>query len=342
MIPIFSLGQNGGRYYYEFLNPTSYSPRVAAMGGDFLAVKDGDVGLALSNPSIITADMNNYMALNYVNFFDGINYGYASFGKTLEKYGSFVASAQFMSYGNFKHYDESGEYLGEFYAGDAALNIGWGRALSERFSIGANFKMISSFYESYSSYGLGVDLAATYFVEENDLSSSLIVKNIGRPVKVYGDVSGPLPFEIQLGVSKKVEHLPFRYSILFNHLEKWDLRYDDPDEVNYDPISGEIVEDTKLEKFADNLARHVVVGGEFTIAKSFYLRGGFNYKRRQELKVNSKTALTGFSVGFGLRVKKFHFSYARSAYHLAGSPHYISITTRLSDLFVNKEKEIEL
>ena len=35
----------------------------------------------------------------------------------------------------------------------------------------------------------------------------------------------------------------------------------------------------------------------------------------------------------GIRISKFHFNYARSAYHLAGSPNYISVTTNFSDFY---------
>jgi hypothetical protein len=39
----------------------------------------------------------------------------------------------------------------------------------------------------------------------------------------------------------------------------------------------------------------------------------------------------GFSWGFGLKISKLHFSYARSAYHLAGSPNQFTVLTRFSD-----------
>lgn len=338
LIPLILPAQYGGRYFYEFLNPTSYSPRVAAMGGDFLAVKDGDIGLALSNPSTITEEMDNHLTLNYTNYYDGINYGYASYGKTT-RFGNFVASGQFMSYGTFDRYTEAGELAGQFYASDVAINLGWGRPLSEKFSMGANVKLISSFYESYSSFGVGVDIGGTYHNPEKNFTSSLVVKNIGRPIVTYAGESGPLPFEIQLGMSKRLEHLPFRYSILLNNLEKYDLRYDDPDEFRYDPLTGQIIEQSELVKVVDNVARHVVIGGEFMIHKNFSLRAGYNYKRRQELKVNTRTAMVGFSWGFGFRVKKFHFNFARSTYHLAGSPNYISITMNLSEFYTNKVVE---
>jgi hypothetical protein len=83
--------------------------------------------------------------------------------------------------------------------------------------------LISSFYERYSSYGAGVDLAANYYDPATKFSSSLILKNAGRSFKAYVTGTDWLPFEIQLGFSKRLEHIPFTYSILTIHLQKWDL-----------------------------------------------------------------------------------------------------------------------
>ena len=145
-----------------------------------------------------------------------------------------------------------------------------------------------------------------------------------------------MPFELQIGLSKRLKHLPFRYSVLINHLDKWDLRYEDPSTQNIDPISGEKIEGSDIEKFADNFMRHIVLGGELMIGKNLSLRAGYNYKRRQELKITEKTSTVGFSWGIGIRISKFHINYARSTWHLAGSPNYISVTTRLSEFFANK------
>jgi hypothetical protein len=49
------------------------------------------------------------------------------------------------------------------------------------------------------------------------------------------------------------------------------------------------------------------------------------------MKVVSRPGFVGFSWGFGLKVSKFNFNYARAAYHLNGSPNYISLSTNLGD-----------
>ncbi|NOX46896.1 MAG: type IX secretion system protein PorQ [Chlorobi bacterium] len=326
--------QIGGNSTYSFLNNTA-SARIAAMGGDFLAIGDNDITLAPSNPSLINPGLNNQLGVAYVDFFSDINYGTASYSRTFDNVGSFVASMKYMNYGNFEYADEAGNRNGNFNASESAFALGWGRELDSTFSIGANMKFIYSSFESYSSYGLAVDIAGSYRSDDRNFMMSLIAKNIGRQLKAYnGGNNEPLPFELQFGLSKRLSHLPFRYSLLVNNLEKWDLRYDDPSVQNTDPITGEVIKDGGAEVFFDNMMRHLVFGGELLIGKNLSLRGGYNYRRRQELKVASKTAMVGFSWGVGIRISKFHISYSRSTYHLSGSPNYITLSTNLGDFFV--------
>ncbi len=333
-----AFAQAGGKQVYSFLNQTNIGARTAAMGGDFLSIYDDDISLALANPSLITERMSNHINVNVVDYFRSMAYGFVSYGRSLKKYGNFVASLQYINYGTFDGTDVTGEETGKFYANDLALNLGWAKPLSEHFALGANVKMISSFYERYSSYGAGVDVAATYHNAEKRLSSTFMIKNLGRSFKAYENGTDWLPFEIQWGVAKRLEHLPFTYSILVNHLQQWNLRYSAEDAVRIDPLTGDSIMPNPVGVFVDNLARHFVVGGELQIHKNFALRVGYNYRRRQEMKLQSHRSLIGFSWGFEFRVKKIRFAYARSSDHLAGAPNYLSITTNLSDIFYRASK----
>jgi hypothetical protein len=322
--------QIGGNATYKFLSLPA-SPRITAMGGDFLAIKDSDINLALANPSLITPGMNNNLSLNFVDYFADINYGTVSYGRNFEKVGTFVGSVQYIDYGRFTYANEAGETSGDFRAGETALIVGWGRQLDSVFSIGANFKSIFSSLESYSSFGLAVDVAGSY-QSQSGLVISLLARNIGTQLVSYENGSmESLPFDLQLGLSKRLQHMPFRYSILLTHLHRWNLAYDDPTKVNTDPFTGEEIKDDKFMEILDQAMRHVVFGAEFLPTKNFSVRLGYDYRRRQELKVDSRVSTIGLSWGFGIRISKFQFNYARKAYHLVGSPNFISISTNLSE-----------
>ena len=324
-------GQIGGKGTYQFLNLPN-SARIAALGGNFLTINDDDITLALANPSLINEKMHNQLGFSFVDYFTDINYGFAQYSRTFEKAGSFVGTMQYIDYGKFQEADEAGVQYGYFHAGEYALNIGWGRRLTPRWSVGSNLKLIYSALESYNSFGMAVDIAGSYFSKDELFDASLIFRNIGYQIVAYrAGNHEPLPFEIQAGLSKKFKHIPFRMIVLLTHLEKWNVRYDNPINPSggIDPVTGEPNEISGIDEFADNLMRHIIIGGEVTIAKVLSLRGSYNYQRRQEMKVPDKTATVGFSWGFGIRVKQFQFSYARSAYHLVGSPNFITVMVDL-------------
>lgn len=327
MVGFQGFAQVGGDATYQFLNLPN-SARIAALGGNFLTINDDDITLTLANPSLINEKMNNQIGLSFVDFYTDVNYGFAQYSRTFNKAGSFVGTLQYINYGKFTEADETGQTYGEFSAGEYALNVGWGRRLTPRFSIGSNLKFIYSSLYTYNSFGMAVDLAGSYFSKDSLFTASLLFRNIGYQIVAYSNGNHePVPFEIQAGLSKQFKHVPFKIILNLVHLEKWNLSYDNPVDPagGVDPITGEPNDVSGLQEFADNLMRHIIFGGEINIGKVLFIRGAYNYGRRQEMKLPDKGSTVGFSWGLGLRVKQFQFSYARSAYFISGSPNFITV-----------------
>ncbi len=326
--------QSGGRSTYDFLSLTQ-SARIAAIGGNFLTVRDNDISLAAANPSLITPEMHQNLALGFVAY-PGIKYGSVTYAHSFEKAGSFIGALQYVNYGKFQKYDEAENHLGEFSANEMALLIGWGRMLSPHFSIGANGKLIYSQLDTWNSFGIAVDVAGSYFTLDNSFSVSLIGRNIGTQIVPYtpGNYE-PLPFELQIGLTQQLKHIPVRFYQLLTNLQRWDLSYTDPADPDNqaDPITGEVEERSGLSKFADNLMRHIVLGGEVTIAKVLSLRLGYNYLKRQEMKLYTKSGLAGFSLGVGLRIKMFSVSYTYVKYQPGKyNPNYFTLAVNFQAL----------
>lgn len=324
---------------YSFLDMTS-SARVAALGNTDLSIYDSDIQLGIYNPSLINSDMHNDIVLSYVNYYADINYGMAQYGRTFNKIGSFVATVQYHSYGNMKYADEQGHVDGStFSPSDYSIMIGWGRQLTPHWSIGANLKEAGIQYERYKTFVLAVDVAGSYRTD-NGWMFSATARNIGY--EFYSNFEGDrnkLPFHLNAAVSKRLEHVPFLFSIVYENIQKWDLTYDDPLDLkgNYDPITGTKKEKSDAAKFADNLMRHIVFGGEIYIGKNLVLRAAYNYGMRQNLQTPTKKGLCGFSYGVGVNIWHFSINYSRSEMHIYGSPNYITISTNL-DKFVKKSK----
>ena len=175
-----------------------------------------------------------------------------------------------------------------------------------------------------------MDVAGSYIPNSNTCVS-LLIRNVGRQLTTYTTAGvQPLPFEIQLGMSRRFTHVPFRISLLLQHLEKWDLTYTSSTAA-IDPFTGQPVATSTLDGFADKAMRHIIIGGEFIPARFLSLRVGYNYNHRKELLVDTRPGTVGFSWGIGLNVSKFSFSYSRAAYHLSAALNYMTLTTNLGD-----------
>lgn len=313
--------QTGGDNVYEFLNLT-HSGLVSSLGGANVSLRNGNLNLAYHNPALLDSGMNNSLALNYVNYFAGVNYGQTIYSKTYAGVGNFAAGLTYLNYGSFTAADPSGSITGTFSASEYALSLIYSRVLYTLFSVGINVKPVLSHLEQYTSFGMAIDLGAGYHNRTGLFSAGIAFKNIGLELTKYaGEQRLTLPFEIQAGVTQRLAHAPFRFSLTARHLEKFNLTYD-----YYDTILTNNA--THSKDFFENLMRHVVAGVEIIPHKNFYISAGYNYQRRSELKIDSKVSTVGFSWGFGINTSFMNIEFGRATYHLAGSSNHISVVIR--------------
>ena len=322
---------------YSFLDMTS-SARVAALGNTALSIYDNDIELAAYNPSLINIEMDRDVALSYVNYYADINFGMLQYGHHfphMHDWGAFAITLQYYGYGKMKYADEQGNVDGStFGASDYNIMFGWGRQLTPHWSIGANVKFAGLQYEHYNTFAIAADVAGSYRTD-NGWMMSLTARNIGYELYSDFESRNELPFHLSAGVSKRLEHVPFLFNISYENIQKWDLSYDDPLDLegNYDPITGTKKEKSDAAKFADNLMRHIVIGGEIYIGKNLVLRAAYNYGMRQNLKTPTAKGLCGFSYGFGIKIWELSINYSRSEMHIYGSPNYFTLSTNLYRFF---------
>ena len=332
-IPVLQ-AQPGGAATYSFLNLTP-SPQVAALGGKINAVPGSDPALCFYNPALLDSSANNYLSLNYVSHFAGINFGYAAYSRSYRSSGNFAVGIHYLNCGKFTGADESGLLTGDFTAGEYAFNITYSRSLPWLDSVllvGVNLKPLLSTLENYTSYGLLADVGITYRHPDRLFTAALVLRNMGGQLTAYADGGRePIPFEIQLGISQRLQHAPFRFSLLVQHLERLRLGGDNPDSDQSSNGQTAADNDSKngLELFADEAMRHILIGVECFPFKFLTVRAGYNYNRRQDLKIPAYAGLVGFSCGFGIRVSNWHIDYARSRWHLAGASNHFSVSVDL-------------
>ena len=319
-----SFGQQAGRSTYDFLNLTN-SARTGALGGNQVGMQIKDLSLVFHNPANLTPDIHQSLIFNYVPYVSDIKITYAGYAHHIQNTGAFGIGIHAINYGHFDRADINGNLNGTFSAAEYAIILSYSKALSPKLRAGISIKPIISNLEQYNSFGLAADLGLMYQSDNKLFSAGLTLKNIGSQLTTYNERYEALPTDLQIGISKKLEHAPFRFSISAQDLFDWKMGYE-----TYDG-NGNLMEDKSNNNAVDQLMRHMIVGVELVPSDHFYIALGYNHRRRQELGVKEKMSTTGFSWGFGFRLYKFHFAYGSARYHLAGSSNHFSISTKLSN-----------
>jgi hypothetical protein len=320
-------GQIGGTTGYNFLE-LPFNARVGGLGGDFITVRDNDPNLGIQNPALLNESMNRRGSINQGLFAGGVNSGGLNYARAFGKITG-AAHFRYVSYGKMQRTDINGTDLGSFSPGDFILGASAGKSINERMHIGATLNFIYSQLDNYVSFGNSLDVGGCYTNDDRRLVVSGVVKNLGIQWKGYNGTRSALPLEIQMGLSHKLAHAPFRFSVLGQHLERWDLTYNDPNaQPKTDPLTGELIPVEKA-SFGEKLMRHFVVQTEILFGSKLHLRVGFNYHRRQELKLVQRPGIAGFSFGAGLYFKRFSVDYGILSYSSAGAQHMLSLTLPL-------------
>lgn len=336
LLSVASVGltaQIGGLSTYEFLNLPN-SATQAAMGGHHIALRDDDLSLAARNPSLLNPLMDRRLAISHAFHPAGIGNSYLAYGLDRpELKMTFQAALQYTSYGDdLVRRDATGQDLGTFGANDYALTIGASRQIENRLSVGANLKLVNSQLADYSSFGLATDLGVHYRDTSGRLGITILARNIGVQLSRFDESTGrePLPYELQIGLTRQLEHLPFRFSIIYRYLDRWNVLYDDPNtrDASIFIIAGEEASERSAGAiWFDNFMRHFVFNGELMVgrSKNLRLRVGYNHGLRKELSLTDFRSLAGYSAGFALRVKRFSIAYGRTTYHIGGGINQLGI-----------------
>ena len=282
------------RSAYNFLR-LPVSAHAAALGGDNITIIDDDQMLIFSNPALLASVSDKTVSLSYMNYMAGTSMAGAAFNRVVKEKASWAVSAQYIGYGTMKQTGTDGTQLGEFSAKDIAVAGYFSYMLSERIVGGITAKFVTSYIGNYSSIGMGVDLGLNYYDPDHDWSVSLVGKNLGGQLKAYDDEYDPMPIDIQLGVSKRFAHTPFRVSATLVDLNHWNYKF----------------------------TNHLVVGIDASLSESIWLGAGYNFRRADEMNIDDAdgggTHGAGLSFGAGLNLQRFKLNIAYGKYHVSST-----------------------
>ncbi len=280
---------------FEFLR-TDFNPRTAAMGNAFSTVR-GEVGSILINPAGMAFNQHSQYMFNFTNYLLDINGGMLAYSQEVENIGILSGAIVYMDYGSFKETDEFGQKTGSsFTPMNLELLVGWADHFDKGVSYGINFKYVFSQIQEFNASAIALDLGVIWDVPfEEDLFFGLALQNIGSNIEYYANTKEDLPFNIRVGGSKKLAHLPLEISV----------------------TNAELNNVSSFSDFFETLS----IGGEFTISESVRLRIGYDNRLHSDLKTIEESDFGGLSGGIGIFVDTFRFDYSYSNYNLLGNTH---------------------
>ena len=212
-----------------FLN-IGIGPRASAMGGAFVATAN-DVTSLYWNPAGASRLESNEAMFTHLSWFADIKYNWAGSMLNIGDMGVVGLSVGYLDYGDLEVTTMAEpEGTGEFFTPhDLFFSLTYAYNLTDRFSIGANFKYINQKIWNTTANGFAVDLGVLFLSDIYGLRIGAAITNFGTDMQLDGkdlfvqyDINGqiygnndqilaklntdayPLPLTFKVGVAMDV------------------------------------------------------------------------------------------------------------------------------------------
>jgi hypothetical protein len=323
----------GGQEVFKFINIPA-SARIAAMGGINQAMMDRDVAFMFQNPATLSRWTHNHAHINNSFFSTGSSFLTAAYSRNFNKLGYTGFGLQYINYGVSAETTPDGTDLGNAYAQDLVGVVSVARPLSNKANYGISLKYTNSNYNNITASGIMADVGIAFADSAEGFYTGIVLKNFGTMLGRYTKGTDErLPMDLQAGISKRLTHTPFLFSLTLHHLLTWDIRYDDPALRTTNIFDADTTGQKEKKYIADKLFRHAIFGTELYLGKVLRANIAYNHLRRMELAFNERRGLSGFSFGLQLALNRWGFSYSYALYNTAAANNALSLYVNIGEFF---------
>jgi len=304
-IPIFLLGDFAkvGTAGAKFLG-LEIGARANAMGGSYIGVGN-DASLVFWNPGELINVEGKSLFTNYIKLFAGVKHTSMAFVSNQGIKGVMGVFFSEISAGDMIETtvdfpDGTGRTFGY-----SAFTFGgsYGKALTDKFSVGVNLKILGEFYDSYSkTYGWGFDVGTLYYTGWKSFRFGMVIQNFGPDLKPGGTYLDYVNGEVQDTFEYSTYPLPMTFR-LGGAMDVF------KNENSYLTLAVCAVHPN------DNL-ENLRIGTEYSFSNMLFLRAGYAMRIDEQ----------GISLGFGIKGlnDKLSIDYAFSDYGALPDVHRIS------------------
>ena len=319
-----ALAQSGGTGVFSFLDRSVFAGSSAL--GNTSYINPGPVGaFAVQNPLLLNDSTLFQLEMSAAALGEGIQLLQGSYGFKIKGH-PVIAAAQTIQYGEFTATDVWGNNLGIFYAGDIALSLGTPLAEWRNWRFGMTGKLVNGTYESYQSWALAMDLQAMTRLE-NGVDVAVLLKNTGRQLSTFAGTREALPVNLLVAFGQKLEHAPFRWTLVADQLNRPNLGYDDPNLVTVDPVTGQTTQGTQ--SLLNLGLRHISGSLEFLPTHRLHIMAGYSFRRQFEMALADRRTSGGFTLGASVYFSKFQLHFANELRSVAGRMNTLSLNLNL-------------
>ena len=325
------------------------SARLVGLGWDALA-HPGDVSFSAFNPALLRHDHGGQIALTSQSSLGGLRVGSVSYGLPLPPRAprpeaplaqwdaqrglhgwsapswSAAVGVDYLQTGLLEERDAAGELLGTFRAQEVTPRVA-AAAHWKGFTAGLGTKLAMLTYGPYTAQALALDAGLLWTVDSGSTSLGVVVKNAGRIFEYFAAEREALPLDVQLTISQKLKYAPFRWNVTYTHLQRWDMRYLDPQLITKDPLTGEIT--VQPISVWNNALRHVHPSVEAQLGGRIFIQVGYDVRRQIEMRLPTRRSNPGLSFGLSLQTTKMYYQYGSAVYHVAGRLNQFTLIRRL-------------
>ena len=278
-------GTNGAE---EVLIPVG--ARGIAVGGTFLANITGLESIYY-NPAGLDVIPRTEAMFSYINYLADINISYFAVGTTLGDFGSLAFDLKSFDFGDIPiTTNEFPDGTGQFYS-PTFLTVGltYSKVLTDRISIGTNFKLITESIQNTNATGFAIDAGVQYRFTEAFMFG-VTIKNVGTNMNFTGgdlsqrsQVTGGTPGSTNGTFEITTE--PFQIPSQFEMSMTYGLNINEQNNLS---LASAFTVNNSLD---DQLS----FGLEYGFLQNFFVRGGYGF-----LLENSEQSIYGLTLGAGV------------------------------------------
>ena len=311
---------------FKFLNIAG-SARHNYLGKAAIASPGPYIDLALANPALLEFNSKSKLMATSSLYFTSL-YGNFAYSHNNYKYDiPFVVGASFMNYGKQIITDVYGNENGEFYPHDIATYIAASKTY-EHYKFGLTAKFAYANYIQAVIAGFAVDASMLYRDDEREIYATLLLKNIGYQFVGQKTQTTAMPFDIQLAFSKKLKHMPLRFTIAAQELYHWSAA---TTSVDYGVWPQNGLYERENPSIISSIMSHLIFGAEMNLGKVIKFGANYDVKKGMENSFENLRGLTGLGLGFGVYTRKFDVGYSFSKFGPIGTSHTFTFTMNTNE-----------